>query len=421
MKISFLLTCIFLILLDCSIANENAEFFNLIDRIKAHPSIENLAFLADEKANLSVSEKSLPDPMLKFGIQNYPSNGQGGFDRYAMTQKTIGITQKIPNIKIRESSAREAIIDSEKISLQKELKTQQLISIFVVTVAEIKRIKEQQQLLEEKKEILNQTFLFWQSRVAAAEKGLDGLIYIEALLAELDTKLLNLNYEETKFTEQIRQLIGEVKVPTLPTIKPFLWPNDNKIIPLMIAEKDIDIASTKLDKAKASYGSDYEIGVKYGQRDSSSNYDGGDMVSIELGMTLPIWSSTNQDSKVLSAGGGLSAAIAQFEDLKRQWHQELATRYAKINEINAKIRVLEKKSIVISNQVDSLYNEYELTGRMDLVLDAKIDFIDIMAEISVLKSLAIKESIEFNSWFKDFDIQKNLLSYSYSHYTKDLA
>jgi hypothetical protein len=56
---------------------------------------------------------------------------------------------------------------------------------------------------------------------------------------------------------------------------------------------------------------------------------------------------------------------------------------------------------------------------MDLVLDAKIDFIDIMVEISVLKSLAIKESIEFNSWFKDFDIQKNLLSYS--HYTKDLA
>ena len=81
--------------------------------------------------------------------------------------------------------------------------------------------------------------------------------------------------------------------------------------------------------------------------------------------------------------------------------------------------MLEKKSIVISNQLDSLYNEYELTGRMNLVLDAKIDFIDIMAEISVLKSLAIKESIEFNSWFKDFDIQKNLLSYS--HYTKDLA
>jgi len=54
-----------------------------------------------------------------------------------------------------------------------------------------------------------------------------------------------------------------------------------------------------------------------------------------------------------------------------------------------------------------------------LVLDAKIDFIDIMVEISVLKSLAIKESIEFNSWFKDFDIQKNLLSYS--HYIKDLA
>jgi len=419
LKISCLLACIFLILLDRSIANENAEFFNLIDRIKVHPSLENLAFLADEKANFSVSEKSLPDPMLKFGIQNYPSNGQGGFDRYAMTQKTIGITQKIPNMKIRESSAREALIDSEKISLQKELKTQQLISMFVVAVAEIKRIKEQRQLLEEKKEILNQTFLFWESRVAAAEKGLDGLIYIEALLAELDTKFLNLNYEETKFTEQIRQLIDEVKVPTLPMIKPFLWPNDDKLIPLMIAEKDIDIASTKLDKAKASYGSDYEIGVKYGQRDSSSNYDGGDMVSIELGMTLPIWSSTNQDSKVLSAGGGLSAANAQFEDLKRQWHQELTTRYAKINEINAKIRVLEKKSIVISNQVDALYNEYELTGRMDLVLDAKIDFIDIMVEISVLKSLAIKESIEFNSWFKDFDIQKNLLSYS--HYTKDLA
>lgn len=147
MKISCLLTCIFLILLDRSIANENAEFFNLIDRIKVHPSLENLAFLADEKANLSVSEKSLPDPMLKFGIQNYPSNGQGGFDRYAMTQKTIGITQKIPNMKIRESSAREALIDSEKISLQKELKTQQLISLFVVAVAEIKRIKEQRQLL----------------------------------------------------------------------------------------------------------------------------------------------------------------------------------------------------------------------------------------------------------------------------------
>ena len=135
MKISCLLACIFLILLDRSIANENAEFFNLIDRIKVHPSLENLAFLADEKANFSVSEKSLPDPMLKFGIQNYPSNGQGGFDRYAMTQKTIGITQKIPNMKIRESSAREALIDSEKISLQKELKTQQLISMFVVAVA----------------------------------------------------------------------------------------------------------------------------------------------------------------------------------------------------------------------------------------------------------------------------------------------
>ena len=74
---------------------------------------------------------------------------------------------------------------------------------------------------------------------------------------------------------------------------------------------------------------------------------------------------------------------------------------------------------MISNQLDSLYNEYELTGRMNLVLDAKIDFIDIMVEISVLKSLAIKESIEFNSCFKDFDSQKNLLSYS--HYTKDLA
>jgi len=58
LKISCLLTCIFLILLDRSIANENAEFFNLIDRIKVHPSLENLAFLADEKANLFLTKEN---------------------------------------------------------------------------------------------------------------------------------------------------------------------------------------------------------------------------------------------------------------------------------------------------------------------------------------------------------------------------
>ena len=79
-----------------------------------------LALAAREQA---VAAGQLPDPVLKFGIDNVPANGpdRGSLTRDFMTMRRIGIAQEIPRGEKRQLRAEKFAREGERVQALRQL------------------------------------------------------------------------------------------------------------------------------------------------------------------------------------------------------------------------------------------------------------------------------------------------------------
>lgn len=384
---------------------DTPTYEHLLEELNKHPALEAVRQQVIEQREASGGAGGLPDPMLMLGVNNYPVDGRGGFDRFAMTSKSIGFVQKIPNSGIRAASVSAKKIMSDKAHIAVNFTYQQLIAALNVALVEQARVQYEKKLIDEDVKLLKQESAYWDGRLQAGESALDERSRVEAELAQAEAKIATLNAEEIEFKEELKRLTQTTEPVAMPYTSPLPWPNISSIFPVLLADKDVQAARANARGAESAFGPNYQLGVTYSQRENSGNFDGGDFASIQLGVSVPLWANKNQKPKLRSAKASVKRAQALLKDTQRKWRAQLSTQFAQIKETQTTERALKEKKKSIQTQIDSLRNAYEVDGRLDVLIAAKRSMLGLSIQLVQLNARYIKQVSRYNSIFQTADEQ----------------
>ncbi len=408
-KMIFKILAVFILLVTSNLAyaQEQEEkiltYNDAVEKLHQHPMLESVRQQVIEQQETANGAGGLPDPMMMFGINNYPADGSGGFDRFAMTSKSIGFTQKIPNSGVRSASALAKKQLSLKAKVAESYTQNQLVAALNRALVERERVIQQENLVRQDINLLKQEAAYWDGRLQAGDSALDERSRVDAELAQSEAKLATLKAERVQFSAELHRLIGTDKVSSVVDVDPLPWPNILEIFPVLLAQKDVHVARANVAGAESAFDPNYQLGVTYAQRDNTGSFDGGDFVSAQVGVSIPLWANKNQKPKLRAAQASVRRAEALLEDARSKWHQSLATQFAKIKETQATKRALKEKERSIQTQISSLRGSYESNGRLDTLIAAKRNLLKLKIQLAELDAKYVQQVSFYNAAFKKSD------------------
>jgi outer membrane protein TolC len=322
---------------------------------------------------------ALPDPMLEFGIDNMPVTGSNALDLSVedMTMKQIGIRQDFPSAAKR--NARRSLAERRVDAAQAEAVAQRLgvrraaasawIELWAVRLqqAALARMREQARIAAE----------LARARVRGGGAPADALA-AEAMLLDVDSRLEVLHGEEAQAISRLRRwlpsvavgvtLVGEPDFDSLPVDRARLLARIDEMGPLLIARARVESAAAAVDVARAEKRSDWSVRAAYGQRDR----DRSDMLTIEFGVTLPLFARNRQDRDVLGRESEYRQAIALAEDDRRALVAELDAALARWESLRRQVALHADRLLPLTRDRSAVaLAGYRAGGALQPWLDAR--------------------------------------------------
>ncbi len=252
---------------------------------------------------------SWEDPMLTFGLVNMPVDSFSFRDQ-AMTQKQIQLTQEFPfpgKLDLKKKAANEDVAISEWNLKDLELKiTRQVKESFY----ELCFINSAIETTGQNKVLLKQFITIAESKYSVGKGIQQDVLKAHVELSKIMDELIELRQLQANETGKLNILMN--RLPQEPLNIPHgLSKSDFKfnIQTLQeLAEKNRPflqgiqsaIHKFRLTKqlAEKEYYPNFQVGVRYSQREDSPNVEHPDFVSGFIGVNIPIWFASKQRKKV---------------------------------------------------------------------------------------------------------------------------
>lgn len=286
---------------------------------------------AIEAANeMSARAGELPDPKLRFGIDNLPITDSERF-RYNsdfMTMRRIGVMQEIPNSGKRvaarlrahsEAASERVALARERAQIRREVATAWVESALAQTTQS--RLAELEAQLRFEVDAAAPALIA--GRVTAAEAYV-----LRGALETIRDRAIGQERLIQRASIDLSRLVGE------PARRQRAPPPDFARAPFALAElptrlathpavvvagTQLRVASAELQAAQAGKSPDWAVELSYAQREPAFS----NMVSLMVQIDLPLWQAKRQDRDVAARVAGLERVRAQRDDAVRSAEAEL--------------------------------------------------------------------------------------------------
>tara|TARA_R110002124_G_scaffold266813_2_gene433828 strand:- start:18096 stop:19331 length:1236 start_codon:yes stop_codon:yes gene_type:complete len=400
MSLKRLLTISTALILFTSISANATSFEGYVQRLSEHPQVGSI--LAESEASKAQAQGALglPDPMFMLGVDNVPISDPA-FDRFLPTSKVIGFSQAIPNPALRGARSEKLEQMSEKQKLRADYTQARLRFMLISKLAEYESVKTQQKLIKTQLghyRALEETF---KGQIESGRSVYQRFSEVDVERAEAERKLNDLEAQHTTIEAEFIRLIGEVPRIAMPEQADTKWDkNPNALYAVLIAAEDIDIAKKDVGIADAAFLPNFGVNAVYKQREDGENstFDGGDWFSVQAQVSIPLWASNNQKPKLKAAKDRQRSAIFAYDDASRIWIKQMAAIESVRDAAGKNVNVLKDKDWAMKSKIDAVQRNYEAgTEDLDRVLLAKIDRLNIQAQLAQVKAAHAFKTAEFNS------------------------
>ena len=287
----------------------------------------------------SIAENALPDPQLKLGLMNVPTDTYK-LDQAPMTQSQVGIVQMFPRgdtLGIRSSRASH-VADGQlsnwndrALVVQRELRLNWLELHYWIKAEDV--INKNYKLF---KQLVNIT----QSNYAAGKQKQQDVTRAQLELGLLVDRIISIKNMQEKQRAKLARWLGEqyftVKVsedfPMFDALK------DKSAIfnmlathpSMLVEEARISASEDGVNLAKQAYKPNWMVDLTYGFRDGNeaNGNPRSDFLSAMVKFDLPIFTGNDQDRKVAASKRHLMAAQDIREDKLRRLQRMLNAEYA---------------------------------------------------------------------------------------------
>jgi outer membrane protein TolC len=297
----------------------------------------------------ATAEDTLPDPKMKFGLMNFPTDTFER-DQEPMTQIQVGIEQMIPRGDMQEIKSRRAIKSSEAATAMTENRRRMVIMQVRNAYLESLYWLSAEKVVRRSQKLFAKLVDITQSQYASGQQRQQDVIRAELELDMLEDRLDEIRTRQDAARASLAKLIGheQASQPLLETLPEFAaLPVSNMHVeqlrqhPLM-RNLDARVANSQygIELARQEYKPNWMVGVTYGFRDGF-NPDGSerpDFLSAMVSFDLPLFTGNRQDKNVAASRLRHQASMETREDKLRELQQQLGETLSRWQRLNDRLQ-----------------------------------------------------------------------------------
>lgn len=384
--------CLIAVLAAAPALAETAPTLSEVQRL----AVEHQPLLDSQSAQIAaararaVSARQLPDPQLKLGVQNLPVDTADAwrFNRDSMTQSMIGLMQEFPlegkrALKGESESLKAAAGEADLSAIRRGVERD-------AGLAFVDLLQQQRAAQLVRAQIIEARRAQAAAEIAyrSGQRGQADVLTAQAAVAMLEDKAAAYDQNAASAGEGLERWTGAVpgaalEEPDQPSLPPLATLLDHlpRHPELVASDRGVDRAEVDLSLARKSRQPDLNVELDYGYRTDYS-----DMVSLQVGIPLPIFTRNRQDRDIAAARSDLDAQAAMREDLGRRLQAEVSGIYREWEGLGIRIRRYQAEVLPpLSSRVEAALAEYRsgsatfgavLEARQAL-LDAQLFFLDL--------------------------------------------
>lgn len=288
----------------------------------------------DAYLELSVAEDTLPDPKIKLGMMNLPTDT---FEKNQepMTQTQIGIQQMFPRGNSLEIKSRRAISMSVAENAKFENQRRNVIREVRETWLELYYWLNAENVVRENRNLFSKLVSVTQQQYAAGRQKQQDVIRSELELGMLDDRELKIKTQLEITREKLEKYIGSDLKEINPEneLPEFKVVNNNNIWlekhPMVSMENAmVQTNEQNVELANQSYKPSWMLDVTYGKRENTvAGAERADFVSAMIMFDVPLFTGKQQDKKVAASKHRLNSALnakqERIRSLEQMWRSNL--------------------------------------------------------------------------------------------------
>jgi len=345
---------------------------------------------------------SLRDPVVGIGVLNLPVD-TFDFDQEPMTQKQLFASQKFPwfgTLDLRQQASELKALEAD---FQVRIKRLEIARNLADAWLDLGFVSKALEINENLQTIVLQVLRVAETRYGTGEGLQQDILAGQVKHSELIDERVNLERRERVVRAQIGTLLNRgglfedkgplsVEEPADIPERVLLNRISIQLNPLLQARKvAIDRAKVEVQLAEKAYLPDFDLRLAYGDRE-----DHPDFVSATLGLTIPLWQSTSQDSKLAAAQKRLTAAKKSLLGLRQTLPHSIERVLAEIEGAKDSYSLMGKElSVQAANLADASLAAYSV-GKIEFntMLSARIQLLRIQLKAERYKYQIYKKMAE---------------------------
>lgn len=321
--------------------------------IAGEPGYRAMLARAEAFQEQAVSAGQLPDPVLRVGLENYPTDG-GGFSAEAMTQAKLGIRQAFPRGRVRELGSEQMLARADAFDSGADARLREVLTSVRNTWLEAYYSQQAWSLVSESRPFFADLVTITRSMYAVGRKSQHDVLRAELELSRLDDRLIEADRARSEAQAELSRWLGQdahrpiaMKLPDwnvppqLPTLRDGLAAHPI----LAAANAGVSAQQAAVDMAEENKKPGWALDLGYGYREGYQP-DGqprSDFVSLAVTVDLPFFGKNRQDRKLAAALSERSAAEYSRTALAAQLQSELDVEHARWLDLTRRLELYESR------------------------------------------------------------------------------
>lgn len=325
----------------------------------------------------------LPDPGLTVGINNLTVTGPQAFDIGAddMTMRSIGVMQAIPAPAKREAAkdvAKAQVQLAGAMAVQTRLAVKRAAANAWVQLWAAQR---KRSLLDDLRKQSALAVTITKARLQGGTGSATAVLAAQAAVVKLDNRIVAVESDTAAARAALQRWIGKRADSTLAMAPGFsmlpvsafhLTKNLDLQGPLLGWSARQQQAQAKLELAKAGKRPDWSVSLMYGERVNLP-----DMTSIQVGVSLPIFTGNRQDRDIGARAAELAAVKADREAALREQRAAVTALLAKWKAAGQQVSTYRDKLLPLTaDRTRTALGQYQGGGSLQPWLQARSAEID---------------------------------------------
>nr|ABB79936.1 outer membrane efflux protein [uncultured bacterium pES01019D12] len=285
-------------------------------------------------AELSVATEKLPDPKLKLGFANLPTDSFN-LGREPMTQTIVGVQQRFPRGQTRALSSNRLLESAARSNAQAQDRMQKIKLEVRQEYARIYLHQERQRILKRSKIVFADLTEITRDYYATGRAQQQDVVQSQLEMSKVEERLSRIQQQEEEARARLAEKVGAAAYLELDP----LWPviaeplaasriieNLNDHPRLRAWQHEIAKSRTSEEIARQAYKPGFAVDLAYGGR-GGQNTDGSDrtdFLSVFVTMDVPLFTKNRQDRVLASSIAETSATQFARDDIYRSMKAGIA-------------------------------------------------------------------------------------------------